>query len=324
MDLRNPTNVTTLLSALALFAILAALLIAIPIRRRLYRAGWRAPTSTRELLTIVCYALGTMLVCGLGTLGPALMVYNAVQSGEALNGNSGSHYVSVDTNATLFWNRITLDYLMGLVFLTAGIAVFPATLSGKRGFTLRVLARNLIPLIGILGFDWSPSTFLLLVVFQFALNFGLTIVSRAVASLLFDARRENRPISLTGIIVVVLFAAFLCAVPTALIGWPIVLGSPDVISRDWWIAVAAIAALAVANLIANARADVALGTAALGERVRRRFFLNLIGILPIAAMGVLIGDAHSISTMVTVFLYVGFAIVLDLELAVPVEIEVAH
>jgi hypothetical protein len=321
MDIRNPTNVTVLQFGLALFGIFAAMLMAIPLRRRLYRGGWRAPATIGELLGVVCYALGTALICGLAVWGGALMVCNALQTGGALNGRSGSHYVSVDAEPSLFWGRVILDYLMALFFLFAGITFFPPLVKNDRGDTTRLLVRNLIPLIGILWLGWSASSFLLLVVFQLALNLSLIIVLRATTSLLLEARLEGRPVSLRGIVAVSLVATFLCAFPTALIGWPIVMGSPNEIAdRGWFIAVAAIVILAVSNLIARARANAAasMSDAALNERTRRQFFLSLIGILPIAVMAALIGDAHSIGTMLTVYLYVLFAIVLDLELAIPI------
>ena len=319
MDIHNTAHVTALVNALLLIAVCSAALVAIPLRRMLFHAGWHTPTSMHEFFTIVSYALIVTLGCAIGTAAGALMVCNALQSGEALNGKTSSHYVSIDANSTLFWNRVILDYLFGLFFFSGGVVVFPPLVKKHRGYTISVFARNLIPLIGIYWLAWSANRFLLLVVFQLALNLSLIIVSGASTSLLVEARRDGRSISLPRLAQVVIIAIVLCVVPTVLVGWPIVAGSRDpVIDRGWWMAVAAIVILAVINLVTDVRAHTTSDmSSSLDERTRRRFFLNLACILPIVAMWFFIGDADSIGTMVTVYLYVAFATVLDLELAVP-------
>lgn len=319
MDIHNSAHVTALLNALLLIAVCIAALVAIPLRRMLFHAGWHTPTSMHEFFIIVSYALLVTLACAIGTAAGALMVCNALQSGEALNGKTSSHYVSIDANSTLFWNRVILDYLFGLVFFCGGVVIFPPLAKKHIGYTFSVLARNLLPLIGIYWLAWSANRFLLLVVFQLALNLSLIIVSGASTSLLREARRDGRSISLPGLAQVVIIAVVTCIVPTVLVGWPIVAGSRDpIVDREWWVAVAAIVILAVSNLVTDARAHSQTDAgSSLDERTRRRFFLNLVCVLPIVAMWFFIGDADSIGTKITVYLYVAFATVLDLELAVP-------
>ena len=102
MDIHNSAHVTALLNALLLIAVCIAALVAIPLRRMLFHAGWHTPTSMHEFFIIVSYALLVTLACAIGTAAGALMVCNALQSGEALNGKTSLHYVSIDANSTLF------------------------------------------------------------------------------------------------------------------------------------------------------------------------------------------------------------------------------
>lgn len=178
-----------------------------------------------------------------------------------------------------------------------------------------VFARNLIPVAGMLWFGWSATKFVLLIVFNFGLSLALISAASMLASTL---RTMTRPSvgTYAGIgIVLGLFVAFVSALITVMLGWPIYLQSPELaLDRGWWGSLLATVVTALPAFFADVRKKrpMLLSDEEMEKRDKPRIMLCIFSIIPIAAMWGVIGDAHPTGTAIVVALFTAFAIVRDL------------